>query len=71
MTRFLPNPAHCTLVAMALGAGLAAAEVKTGPAVGQRVPAFQLTDQNGKPQTFETLRGPKGLVLVFVRSADW
>lgn len=45
--------------------------VKTGPAVGQRIPSFEATDQNGKRQTFELLRGSKGLVLLFVRSADW
>jgi len=28
-------------------------------------------DQDGITQSFETLRGEKGLVLVFVRSADW
>lgn len=47
------------------------ANPKTGPAVGSRIPAFDATDQNGRRQTFETLRGPKGLVLLFVRSADW
>jgi hypothetical protein len=45
--------------------------VNTGPEVGQRIPAFTAIDQNGTPQTLETLRGPKGLVLLFVRSADW
>ena len=35
------------------------------------VPAFTLQDQNGKPQTLQTLMGEKGLMLVFVRSADW
>ena len=32
---------------------------------------FALTDQNGKDWTNETIRGPKGALLVFVRSADW
>jgi hypothetical protein len=45
--------------------------VKTGPEVGQRIPPFEARDQNGKTQTLETLRGAKGLVLLFVRSADW
>jgi len=44
---------------------------KTGPEVGQKVPAFEARDQNGKLQTLATLRGAKGLVLLFVRSADW
>jgi hypothetical protein len=53
---------------------IAAAQVsgiKTGPEVGQKVPAFEARDQNGKLQTLATLRGSKGLVLLFVRSADW
>ncbi len=45
--------------------------VKTGPAVGSPIPAFRAMDQNGREQTFETLRGEKGLVLLFFRSADW
>jgi peroxiredoxin len=49
----------------------AAINAKTGPGVGTKLPAFQATDQNGKTQTFETLRGPKGMLLVFARSADW
>ena len=42
-----------------------------GPEPGQPVPAFSLADQNGSIQTFDTLRGPNGLMLVFYRSADW
>ncbi len=45
--------------------------VKTGPAVGSQVPPFEAVDQYGRLQTFETLRGPKGLILLFFRSADW
>ncbi len=47
------------------------AGMKTGPEVGTKIPAFELTDQNGKRQTLATLSGPKGLVLAFIRSADW
>ena len=36
-----------------------------------RSPAFEAVDQYGKRQNFESLRGPKGLALLFVRSADW
>ncbi|MGE3795867.1 MAG: hypothetical protein AB7I38_18340 [Dehalococcoidia bacterium] len=42
-----------------------------GPQVGSVVPAFSGVDQFGKPQTLESLSGPKGLMLVFNRSADW
>ena len=46
-------------------------DVKTGPAVGSKIPPFEAIDQNGAHQTFESLKGPKGLALLFVRSADW
>ena len=42
-----------------------------GPQVGDIVPAFSLTDQNGQTQTLESLMGPNGMMLVFSRSADW
>lgn len=42
-----------------------------GLAVGQKAPAFSARDQFGAQQTLETLRGPKGTVLLFFRSADW
>ena len=42
-----------------------------GPQVGQALPAFEATDQAGKPRDFASLKGPNGLVLVFFRSADW
>ncbi len=44
---------------------------KSGPAVGAHIPDFEAVDIDGKRQTFDTLRGPRGLVLVFARSADW
>jgi hypothetical protein len=42
-----------------------------GLAVGQKAPQFSLHDQSGKVQTLDTLKGPKGTVLLFFRSADW
>jgi hypothetical protein len=42
-----------------------------GLTVGQKAPAFSARDQFGAQQTLETLRGPKGTVLLFFRSADW
>ena len=44
---------------------------KTGPAVGEVVPAFSATDQNGRIQTLASVMGAKGAMLVFFRSADW
>lgn len=42
-----------------------------GPVVGARFPPFQLPDQYGNLQTLDTIRGSKGAVIVFYRSADW
>jgi hypothetical protein len=44
---------------------------KLGPQVGERVPDFNLNDQTGKSRTLRSIMGPKGAMLVFVRSADW
>jgi hypothetical protein len=44
---------------------------KTGPAVGEAVPAFSATDQTGRTQTLTSLMGAKGTMLIFFRSADW
>ena len=44
---------------------------KLGPQVGERVPDFSLKDQNGKIWTLQSIMGPKGAMLVFLRSADW
>jgi hypothetical protein len=44
---------------------------KLGPQVGERVPDFALSDQNGKSWNLQSIMGPKGAMLVFVRSADW
>ena len=44
---------------------------KLGPQVGNKVPDFSLSDQRGQMRTLASLMGPKGLVLVFNRSADW
>ena len=42
-----------------------------GPSIGDRLPDFELADQAGRVRNFESLRGPRGLVLVFFQSADW
>ena len=45
------------------------------PSVGleicQRAPAFALPDQFGQEQSNETLKGSKGTILLFFRSAVW
>jgi len=45
--------------------------VTTGPAVGEEIPGFQAVDQNGTLLDFETIKGPRGALLLFYRSADW
>ena len=42
-----------------------------GPAVGAKMPSFDLKDQDGKGHTLASLLGPKGAVILFFRSADW
>jgi peroxiredoxin len=44
---------------------------EVGLRAGQKAPDFSARDQFGKTQTLDTLRGPKGTVLLFYRSADW
>lgn len=60
--------------AATLAAPVAAAEDKMadlGVKVGAAIPGFTATTQAGAPATFASVRGEKGLVLAFVRSADW
>jgi hypothetical protein len=42
-----------------------------GPQVGESVPDFSLPDQTGRTRTLQSIMGPKGAMLVFIRSADW
>jgi len=56
------NTVHVTSLKMHTSIGLE---------VGQKAPAFSAHDQFGGEQTLETLKGPKGTVLLFFRSADW
>jgi hypothetical protein len=44
---------------------------KLGPQVGERVPDFSLVDQRGSTRTLQSIMGPRGAMLVFIRSADW
>lgn len=53
------------------GVSSARAATPRGPAIGTHIPALSAPDQTGSLRTFESLRGRKGLVLVFFRSADW
>jgi peroxiredoxin len=44
---------------------------EVGLRTGQKAPDFSARDQFGNTQTLETLKGSKGTVLLFYRSADW
>jgi len=65
----------CCLLSLAMcGAalGVAAAAEELGPPIGGRAPDIGTPlDQTGKPRALADLMGQNGLVLLFVRSADW
>ena len=42
-----------------------------GLPVGQKALAFSARDQFGREQTLESLKGSRGTVVLFFRSADW
>ena len=61
-----------TLFVITFCAGIiCAADFSPGIPIGSKIPAFEAKDQKGMVQTFESIRGPKGALLVFYRSADW
>ena len=44
---------------------------RLGPQAGQVVPDFRLQDAQGKVWTRDSIMGPRGAMLAFMRSADW
>jgi cytochrome oxidase Cu insertion factor (SCO1/SenC/PrrC family) len=78
MNRVISSSASLSL-ALGLTMGLATVAaparaqetMSTGPEIGSRIPDFQVQDQQGRARTFAELRGPRGLLLLFHRSADW
>lgn len=48
-----------------------APKIATGPEVGEKIPALDALDQHGTPRTFDDLKGPEGLLVLFYRTADW
>jgi len=63
------------MLALAGGREKPAAANSVAPAIGleigQPAPAFSLRDQFGHEQSNQTLKGSKGTVILFFRSADW
>ena len=43
----------------------------TGPAIGERLPEFELPNQNGELVDFHADRGDSKAIVVFYRSAVW
>ena len=60
-----------TLDAHAQGARTRVDVSKLGPQVSERVPDFSLPDQSGRVRNLQSIMGPRGAMLVFLRSADW
>ena len=44
---------------------------EVGIKVGQAIPPIRARDQHGNWRDFDSLKGPRGLVISFNRSADW
>lgn len=50
----------------------AADKLERGPKVGEAIPQpLAATDQNGAARDFASLKGERGLILLFSRSLDW
>ena len=46
-------------------------QIASGTEVGKRIPSFRAPDQTQKMRDFNSIRGPKGALIVFFQSADW
>ena len=67
MTRLFP-----LLIALVIVTSPAASRADEKIDVGSTIPhSLAFRDQNGHEQSFEGLKGKKGLTLMFVRSAEW
>jgi len=60
-----------TLHAQAQGTRTRVDVSRLGPQVGEGVPDFSLNDQAGRVRNLPSIMGPRGAMLVFLRSADW
>jgi peroxiredoxin len=45
--------------------------IDVGPMVGDKAPAITVIDKNKVPVSIDDLTAPKGLIILFFRSADW
>jgi len=47
-------------------------KLERGPKVGEAIPQpLAATDQNGAARDFASLKGERGMILLFSRSLDW
>ncbi|MEX1993502.1 MAG: peroxiredoxin family protein [Steroidobacteraceae bacterium] len=73
----IPSNAAALIVLAAMVFGMSPVQAEEswtppGPAVGERFPStLNLPDQAGVGRDLASLQGKNGVVLVFVRSADW
>ncbi len=44
---------------------------EVGVKVGEAIPPIRARDQHGNWRDFDSLKGPRGLVISFNRSTDW
>ena len=59
-------------VTPAQAAGSLRDKLALGPKVGAVIPQpLAANDQHGEAQDFASLRGPRGLILLFARSLSW
>ena len=58
-------------IAPAAAQGTPGADIAFGPAIGEAIEIGTLKDQSGADRDLASLMGENGLVLMFVRSADW
>jgi len=61
-----------TAAVFAVISAVAVANVDIGPAIGSKIPGnFTALDKTGAKKQFNDIVGENGVVLSFVRSADW
>lgn len=70
------KPLFAAFAAVSLSLAAAATAAAEGPELGPKIGAaiphdLAATDANGVARNFDSLVGPKGMALYFVRSIDW
>ena len=72
MRRLLTNWMVLSAMVLFFGTVSYAGDIKdVGLKVGERIPEFRAQDQSKRNRIFKDTCGPKGLVFIFHRSADW